>query len=104
VGAYQLCRALHHVYIHREAGLAARNGDFSSLAGFKLTAEERMAIERRDLVELYRLGAHPLVLFHFATVLQPRESYVRDVAPRLRGIPNPFYYGRPAQGDRTGGS
>jgi hypothetical protein len=95
---YDLCKALHAVYIDREAAMAARAGDWRRLwrrlDGHELTPEERGAIEGQDLVALYRLGAHPLLVFHFASVMGSRESYVREVVPRLRGIPNPFtdYY------------
>ncbi len=91
MGPYQLCKALHHIYIDRAATLAFRAGDFSVLDGFDLTAEERAALESKDLVTLYRLGAHPLLLFHLSAVLNPRETYVREIVPRLQGIPNPFY-------------
>lgn len=91
MGVYGLCKALHHLYIHREATLAARAGDFSLLDGFDLTPDERLAIERKDLILLYRLGAHPLLLFHFSAVLNPRETYLREVVPHLQDLPNPFY-------------
>lgn len=93
--AYELCRALHHLYADRDRAAAARAGDFASLDALPLTSRERAAIAAVDLVELYRLGAHPVTLFHFATVFKPRQGYVRDIVPRLRGIPNPFGPDRP---------
>jgi hypothetical protein len=71
--------------------MAARAGDFTILDGFELTPEERSAIERLDFVALYRLGAHPMALFHFSAVLNPREAYVRDVVPRIQNTPNGLY-------------
>jgi hypothetical protein len=91
VTRYQLCKALHTIYVERDATMALRAGDFSLLDRFDLEPEERAAIESKDLVELYRLGAHPVLLFHFSAVLNPRETYVREVVPRLQGVPNPFY-------------
>jgi hypothetical protein len=84
VAAYDLCKALHRVVADRAAAMAARAGEFAALA---------------DL-DLYRQGAHPLLLFHFATVMGSRERYVREVVPRLRGVPNAFYdyYARDGDG------
>ena len=53
---YGLCKAVHHLYIHRDVTLAARAGDFRALDGFDLAPDERTALERKDLVALYRLG------------------------------------------------
>jgi hypothetical protein len=91
VSLYGVCKALHAVYIDREATMAFREGDVSILDRFDLTAEERTAIESKDLVALYRLGAHPILVFHFSAVLNPRETYIREVVPNIQGIPNPFY-------------
>jgi hypothetical protein len=91
VAVYDVCKALHAIYIDRECTLAARAGDFACLAAFDLSAEERAAIERKDLVSLYRLGAHPILLFHFSAVLNPRETYVREVVPHIQDVENPFY-------------
>ncbi len=88
---YDLCKALHHVYLHREATVAARAGDFACLDQFDLAPEERAAVEAKDLVALYRLGAHPVLIFHFSAVLNPRETYIREVVPNIQGLPNPFY-------------
>ncbi len=89
--AYQVCKALHRLYISRDAALAARAGEFSALDDLDLTPDERQAIEGKDLVALYRMGAHPLLVFHFAVVHDSRERYVREVVPQLQGVPNPFY-------------
>ena len=91
MSTYGLCKALHAVYTSRDRTYAARAGDFGSLAEFDLTDEERAAIERKDLVALYRLGAHPVLLFHFSAVLNPREHYIRDVVPNIQGVENGFY-------------
>jgi hypothetical protein len=91
VSLYGVCKALHAVYIDRDATMAFRDGDVSILNGFDLTAEERAAIESKDLVALYTLGAHPILVFHFSAVLNPRETYIREVVPNIQGVPNPFY-------------
>lgn len=88
---YQVCKALHQIYINKEATMAARAGDFSMLDGYDLTSGERTAIEQKDLVTLYRLGAHPILLFHFSAVLNPRETYIREIVPKIQDVPNPFY-------------
>ena len=88
---YGLCKAVHHLYIHRDVTLAARAGDFRALDGFDLAPDERTALERKDLVALYRLGVHPVLLFHFSAVLNPRETYIREVVPNIQGVPNIFY-------------
>lgn len=88
---YELCKAIHTIYISREATERVRAGDFSILDQFSLDAEERAAIEAKDLVTLYRLGAHPILVFHLSAVLNSRETYIREVVPNLAGIANPFY-------------
>jgi hypothetical protein len=88
---YGVCKALHAVYIDREATIAFRAGDVSMLDGFDLTPEERAALVAKDLVTLYRLGAHPILVFHFSAVLNPRETYIREVVPNIQDVPNPFY-------------
>lgn len=88
---YQVCKALHHIYIDRESTMAARAGDFSLLDRYELTSEERTAIERKDLVKLYSLGAHPILLFHFSAVLNPRETYIKEVVPKIQDVANSFY-------------
>ncbi len=45
-----------------ERGLASR---VPVADGGSLTANERRTLEERDYAELYRLGAHPYVLWHF---------------------------------------
>jgi hypothetical protein len=91
VPIYDLCKALHSIYIDRERSMAARAGDFACLDQFDLSPAERTAIEQKDLVTLYSLGAHPVVLFHFSAVLNPRETYIREVVPRIQNVRNPFY-------------
>jgi hypothetical protein len=88
---YELCKAIHAIYIDRAATEAVRSGDFSILDRFALDPEERAALEAKDLVTLYRLGAHPVLIFHLSAVLNPRETYIREVVPNLAGLPNPFY-------------
>jgi hypothetical protein len=86
--AYELNKAVHHLYIDRDSALAFRAGDISVLDRFNLTAEEREAVLAHDFVALWRMHVHPVLLFHLAAVLYPREWYVKNVAPRLKGIPN----------------
>lgn len=97
MSVYALCKAVHHLYIDRDAARAAAAGDFSSIDGSDLTADERAALLRKDIVALYRLGVHPVLLFHFSAVLHGREHYVKEVVPNIQGVPNPYYdhYERP---------
>lgn len=98
---YQVCKALHHIYINRESTMAARAGDFSLLDRYELTPEERAAIEQKDLVKLYGLGAHPILLFHFSAVLNPRETYIKEVVPKIQNVANPFYDYYRRRGERN---
>jgi hypothetical protein len=91
VSVYGVCKALHAIYIDREATMAFRAGDVSILDRFDLSPDERTAIESKDLVALYRLGAHPILVFHFSAVLNPRETYIREVVPNIQGVPNSYY-------------
>ncbi len=95
---YNLCKAVHAIYVQRDKALAYRDGDMRVLDPFTLTAEQRQALESKDLVTLFRLGVHPVLLYHLSVVLNSREAFVREIAPQLKGIPNPFYdyYGTPA--------
>lgn len=88
---YQLNKAIHHIYINREVTMAVRDGDYSVLEGFDLSDEERSAVASRDFPALWRLGGHPVLLFHLSAVLNPREWYIREVVPKIRGVPNIWY-------------
>lgn len=94
--AYELNKAVHQLYIDRDASLAFKAGDVSVLDRFKLTDDEREAIIAHDFVALWGMHVHPVLLFHLAAVLYPREWYLKNVAPRLKGIPNVWgeYYNR----------
>lgn len=91
MSVYDLNRAVHFIYIERENTVAFKNGDFSLLDDFDLTAEERTAIEQRDFVKLWSLHTHPIILFHLSAVLNPREWYMQNVVPKIAGVPNEFY-------------
>lgn len=62
--------------------------------GGRLTAEEREAFGRRDYGELYRLGAHPYLLWHFTEAVWihevpwPELKEVYREAVRLHGLPD----------------
>lgn len=88
---YQLNKAVHHIYMHRDITMAVRDGDFSAADGFDLTAEERAALVERDFPALWQLGVHPVLLFHLSAVLNPREWYIKEVVPHIQGIPNVWY-------------
>ena len=94
LSTYPLNKAIHRLYIDRASALAFKNGDLSVLDEFDLTEEEREAVVNHDFVALWRMHVHPVLLFHLAAVLYPREWYVNNVAPRLKGIPNAWgeYY------------
>jgi hypothetical protein len=94
---YELNRAIHHIYVDRALTKAFGAGDTSMLGDFDLTAEERKALAERDFPALWRLDAHPVLLFHLSAVLNPREWYLENVVPNIKGVPNKYYdyYGPP---------
>lgn len=87
----QLCTAIHDVTLDRNRALAYRDGDVSVFAACELDPEERAALEAKDLPELWRLGAHPVMLFHLSAILFGRSHYIENVVPKIQGVPNPFY-------------
>ena len=91
MSSYELNRAIHHIYIDRDRTMAFRDGDFAALDAFDLTAAEREALQSRDFAELWALHVHPVLLFHLSAVLNPREWYLRNVVPKIKGVPNRFY-------------
>jgi hypothetical protein len=55
------------------------------LAGFDLAPDERAALRNKDLVTLWRMGVHPLLLVPFSQAVGiPPADYQRTLAP-LRG-------------------
>lgn len=93
---YQLNKVIHHIYMNRDVTMAVRDGDYSAVDAFDLTEEERTAVVERDFPALWRLGVHPVLLFHLSAVLNPREWYIKEVVPNIQGVPNPWYdYYRP---------
>jgi hypothetical protein len=99
---YELNRAIHHIYIDRARTAAFRSGDYAVLDRFDLTAGERGALESRDFPKLWALHVHPVLLFHLSAVLNPREWYLQNVVPKIKGVPNRFYdYYHPRGDDKT---
>jgi hypothetical protein len=91
VSVYDLNRAIHAIYINRDNTIAFRNGQFDMLARFDLSSEEHTAIVERDFPKLWSFHVHPIILFHLSAVLNPREWYMANVAPKIVGVPNQFY-------------
>jgi hypothetical protein len=91
MSSYELNRAIHQVYTNRNNTMAFRAGDYKVLDGFELTAQERDALTGRDFPGLWALDVHPVLLFHLSVVLNPREWYMREVVPKIRGVPNRWY-------------
>lgn len=91
MSVYELNRAIHTIYIERENTVAFRAGNHDILSQFDLTPEEHTAIVDRDFPKLWSLHVHPLILFHLSAVLNPREWYMQNVAPKIVGVPNQFY-------------
>jgi hypothetical protein len=91
MSSYELNRAIHRVYTNRDNTMAFRAGDYKVLDGFELTAQERDALTGRDFPQLWALHVHPVLLFHLSVVLKPREWYMREVVPKIRGVPNRWY-------------
>ena len=87
----ELCATIHEITLDRTRALAYRDGDTSWLDSFPLDTDERAAFERKDLAELWRLGAHPIMLFHLSAILFGRAHYIENVVPKIQGVPNPFY-------------
>ena len=91
MSSYELNRAMHRITLDRDVTMRFRDGDCSLLEGFDLSGEERAAIAERDFPKLWALDAHPIVLFHFSAVLNPREWYIQNVIPAIKGVPNSWY-------------
>jgi hypothetical protein len=91
MSSYELNRAIHRIYTDRNRTLAFRAGDFGLLESFDLSADERTALTGRDFPRLWALHVHPVLLFHLSVVLNPREWYMREVVPKIRGVPNRWY-------------
>jgi hypothetical protein len=85
-----LTQALHAMLLDRDRMLAYAGGDHSVLPD-GLDEAERAALVSHDLADLYRLGAHPLVVFHLSAILYPRSHYIRNVVPKIQTAANPFY-------------
>ena len=62
--------------------------------GGTLTAEEREALASIDYAELYRLGAHPYVLWHFveAVFVWAGEVSWPEMTERYRAAITPYGY------------
>jgi hypothetical protein len=88
---YELNRAIHHIYTDKALTEAFRRNDFAVLEHFTLTAEERRALTERDFPSLWAQHVHPVLLFHLSAVLNPREWYLENVVPNIKGVPNKFY-------------
>lgn len=88
---YELNRCIHHVYTDRDRTAAFRGCDFGALDAFGLSTEERAALEGHDFPKLWSLHVHPVLLFHLAAVLYPREWYLANVVPNIAGVPNKYY-------------
>ena len=91
MSSYELNKAIHRIYIDRDRTMAFRDGDHAMLEGFDLTEDERRALVERDFPLLWAMDVHPVLLFHFSAVLNPREWYVSEVVPKIRGVPNSWY-------------
>lgn len=91
MSVYELNRAVHAIYINRENTIAFRTGDVEMLKQFNLSHDEYKAVVERDFPKLWSLHVHPVLLFHLSAVLNPREWYMQNVAPKIAGVPNQFY-------------
>ncbi len=86
--AYELCRAIHHIYTVRERAMAFKSGDMSVVDGFSLSEAERTALKNHDFAAMYAMDVHPVLLFHLSAILYPREHYLQNVVPKIKGVPN----------------
>lgn len=89
--SYELNRAIHGIYIDKEKASLFAAGDNSVLDSYALSPEERDALASRDFPKLWALNAHPMILFHLSAVLYPREWYMANVIPHIKGVPNHWY-------------
>lgn len=55
-----------------------------------LTAEEQEAFAARDFDALYRLGAHPYLLWHFIEAVYTHEIGWRDLVEQYREAVSPY--------------
>jgi hypothetical protein len=86
-----LNRAIHHIYTDKARTAAFKGGDCAELDAFALTPAERTALETQDFPALWALHVHPVLLFHLSAVLNPREWYLKNVVPKIAGVPNKYY-------------
>ena len=105
MSSYELNKAIHQIYVDRDRTMAFRDGDYAMLERFDLTEDERAALVERDFPRLWAMDVHPVLLFHFSAVLNPREWYVREVVPKIQDIPNSWYdyYAPPREGGMEDG-
>ncbi len=98
--SYELNRAMHGIHIDKGKAVRFAAGDNSVLDEYDLTEQEREALATRDFPRLWALNAHPMILFHLSAVLNPREWYMQNVVPNIKGVPNIWYdYYRDASGE-----
>ena len=103
MSSYELNRAMHGVYIDKTRAMRFAGGDNSVLDDYDLSPEQREALAGRDFPRLWALDAHPIILFHLSAILNPREWYMTNVIPDIRGVPNHWYdYYRDAGADIPG--
>ncbi len=88
---HDLCLAIYEVVLDRAKALRYRDGDASVFDGYGLEPAARDALAAHDLAGLYRLGVHPLLVFHLSAIVFGRAHYVKHVVPAIQGVVNPFY-------------
>ena len=69
--------------------------DWERKEGYHFSQEERAALEQRDYIKLYALGAHPFLLWSFTEAVwrheRPREELVKDYKEKTAKIGYPDF-------------
>lgn len=82
-------QTLEHFFFKLKSDGEVRNRFLEDPAGFAgkldLTEVERRALVERDLVALYRMGTHPLLLFPFARAIGLSVPEYRKIMAPLAG-------------------
>jgi hypothetical protein len=68
MSVYFVQKLFYHLNVDPKAKKLFQTDPDASLADYRLTPQEIRAIKETDLVGLYRMGVHPLLLRPFATL------------------------------------
>jgi hypothetical protein len=86
VALYALQKAIHE-YLNPRGRPGAPALDPAALAHYGLEPAELEALLAADVVALYRLGVHPVLLNSYARARVPRDRYRAALAELATGAP-----------------